>query len=314
MSVIGFLITRDVVRGGYPFLEAIHGALGLCDRIHVLDGESSDGTWHALAELREIVSAERLVLHRAPWQPRPRQHPLRAATNQLLEQIPSGPDDWRFHFQANEIVTPDCAVELATALQRHLRAALLRIPVTAVMGLDLVVRTRFRGRLFRSDPLVEAIGDAFDCGVDRRRLLGEPWLAPRMLWLRARTARVELAHPVLRFRAPLPDDYPAKLEARVRLESRGDRLREELEVARAALAAAHSGGLPIDAFWEQIWERNPYVRGDGGSEGPIPPERRLARLPAVLEPLRGAWSYDVERSLAALARREVPVPAYGCDG
>jgi hypothetical protein len=182
------------------------------------------------------------------------------------------------------------------------------------MGLDLVVRTRFRGRLFRSDPLVEAIGDAFDCGVDRRRLLGEPWLAPRMLWLRARTARVELAHPVLRFRAPLPDDYPAKLEARVRLEPRGDRLREELEVARAALAAAHSGGLPIDAFWEQIWERIPYVRGDGGSEGPIPPERRLARLPAVLEPLRGAWAYDVERSLAALARREVPVPAYGCDG
>jgi hypothetical protein len=34
----------------------------------------------------------------------------------------------------------------------------------------------------------------------------------------------------------------------------------------------------------------------------------------VLEPLRGAWAYDVERSLDALARREVPVPAYGCDG
>jgi hypothetical protein len=42
------MVTLDVVRQGYPSLEAARAALQVCDELVIADGWSTDGTWEAL--------------------------------------------------------------------------------------------------------------------------------------------------------------------------------------------------------------------------------------------------------------------------
>ena len=42
--ISGFMIVKDVLRQGYPFVEAIASALPICDEFLISDGYSTDGT------------------------------------------------------------------------------------------------------------------------------------------------------------------------------------------------------------------------------------------------------------------------------
>ncbi len=116
-EITGFVIVRDVVRNGYPFLEAIFTSLGLCRTIHVLDGESEDESWPSLTALREIVGRDRLVLHQEGWRARGRTHLLAAATNQLREKLSVPPGAWLWNFQANEVVAPATVSDIQQLIQ-----------------------------------------------------------------------------------------------------------------------------------------------------------------------------------------------------
>ena len=52
-SISGFMIVKDVVAQGYPFLEAITAALPVCDEFLISEGFSSDYTWDALQWLQQ---------------------------------------------------------------------------------------------------------------------------------------------------------------------------------------------------------------------------------------------------------------------
>ena len=52
MTISGFMIVKNVVCQGYPFLEAIVSALPVCDEFLISDGFSTDHTWDALQLLK----------------------------------------------------------------------------------------------------------------------------------------------------------------------------------------------------------------------------------------------------------------------
>jgi len=307
-DITGFLIVRDVVRNGYPFLEAIFASLGLCRTVHVLDGESADTTWASLTGLQDIVGSDRLVLNRAKWQTRGRTHILAAATNQLRAKLASPPGAWLWNFQANEIVAPKTASEIRFLLRQHREIDLFRLPFTTLMGFHYLAYTDYRGRLFRNLPRLVSIGDAYDCGFDLASCRRRPW---RLLWFlrnRRRWAPGHLAHPVLRLRAPFPEHYSVKMMTRASLNPWESGAAREAAAARATLEQIRA----VEGTLAEFWEQTPFARdADPFPKGPIPPERRVPELPPVLRHLSVLWRYDPELSLSALAGIAVPSPDVG---
>jgi glycosyltransferase involved in cell wall biosynthesis len=52
-TISGYTTTRNCIEQDYPFEECIQSMLQLCDEVCVVDGESTDGTWEKLLELKE---------------------------------------------------------------------------------------------------------------------------------------------------------------------------------------------------------------------------------------------------------------------
>jgi hypothetical protein len=304
-EITGFIIVRDVATNGYPFLEAIFASLELCTTIHVLDGDSQDETWPSLAALREIVGADRLVLHREGWRELGRAHLLAAATNQLRDKLPVPPGCWLWNFQANEVVASETVSEVRQLIRQHRDIDLFRLPFTTFMGFHYRAYTDFRGRLFRNLPELASIGDAYDCGFDLGACRRRPWRLARFVNRRRRRTQGYLAHPVLRFRAPFPEQYPTKLMTRARLNPWDPGATDEAQTAKATLDSVRAGNGSLKEFWERIG----FARqSDLSPTGPIPEERQVGKLPSVLHHLSESWRYDPKLSLAALGSMEVPSP------
>lgn len=124
MRVIGFMILRNGIKMDYPFREAILSALPLCEAFYVSVGQSADGTYEALAAMRE----SRLHLLRSEWNLSLRQGGVVLAeeTNKLLAQLP--PADWYLYLQADEVLHEADYPALREAMERW-------VTVPAVEGL-----------------------------------------------------------------------------------------------------------------------------------------------------------------------------------
>ena len=57
VTISGFMILKNAVSQGYPFLEAIVAAFPICDEFLISDGYSSDETWEALQILERRYPA-----------------------------------------------------------------------------------------------------------------------------------------------------------------------------------------------------------------------------------------------------------------
>ena len=66
VTISGFMILKNAISQGYPFLEAIIAALPICDEFLVSDGNSQDGTWEALQFLHRRHS-DKILLFRDEW-------------------------------------------------------------------------------------------------------------------------------------------------------------------------------------------------------------------------------------------------------
>ena len=52
--ISGFMITKNVLEQGYPFVEAIASALPICDEFLISDGYSTDGTFEVLQRISRL--------------------------------------------------------------------------------------------------------------------------------------------------------------------------------------------------------------------------------------------------------------------
>jgi hypothetical protein len=65
VDLVVFSVIRNGITNGYPFVEAYGSWLGRADRIHVLDGESDDGTREVLDAIAAVDDS--FVVDSAPW-------------------------------------------------------------------------------------------------------------------------------------------------------------------------------------------------------------------------------------------------------
>jgi hypothetical protein len=303
-SISGFLIVRDGVRFGYPFLEAIRSALPVCDEIWVGDGGSSDGTWEALQTLATGEARVKLVQESWPagrdfgWT-------IRTASERLRRRCRG---TWSFYLQANEVVHEAAAPELRSLPARHPAASLFRLPFLSLLGRRQVFQLEFRRRLVRNQPAIQVRGDGFDLGYSPLAL---GLRAPRRL-LRYATQRegempVYLSRPVFRYRGLCPENYLRKTAARaewLRDRERAAAWRREHATAQALAESPAFAARDPEAFWRAL-------RGELVAHGAWPhteaemPSPEVDEQPALLAALPERWEYALQDSLDSLRSASV---------
>jgi len=63
--ISGFMIVKNVLEQGYPFVEAIASALPICEEFLISDGYSTDGTFETIEKISKLNS--KVKVFRQEW-------------------------------------------------------------------------------------------------------------------------------------------------------------------------------------------------------------------------------------------------------
>jgi len=156
-----FMIVRNALSQGYPFVEAIAQALPVCDKFLVSDGGSSDGTLEVLRRIEGVNSKVRVYVD--PWPGRGFAYDLRWATNTLLRRCDCS---YVFYIQANEVIHEDSWDYIRELPEMWPRAITFSLPFLLVYG-TIRFHEQYRLRMAKNLPYIEAIYDAWALGLKK---------------------------------------------------------------------------------------------------------------------------------------------------
>jgi hypothetical protein len=310
-EIAGFMVVRNGVRNGYPFLEAIRSALGLCDRVHVAEGFSEDETYAVLARAAQIEP--RLVLDRIPWQTRGGGGaPIRNALNALLARVDA---EWVFQVDANDILPPESVPYLRGLGARYPSRELFALPYRQFLG-RYWFNEEFRFRLARKKATIRVLWDGWTMGY---RLRAADYLDPKELrrlfrrtrfaWLQDRVAVdlpeewVHLERPIHHYYGLFPGPFLEKMRSKAWLQAnpRYHELSAEAEAMQGLVALYESTG-DDDAFFRGMLEHQQGLRAAGVPLNKEFPYRRFVPdegHPAIVRPLLGQRDYRPDPGILA---------------
>lgn len=303
MAISGFMVVRNVLSQGYPFIEAIAAALPICDEFLVSDGCSTDGTWDALQVLADSCPGK-IRLFQDEWQGSTQRGGVVATMTNVLK--PRCRFDYCLNIQANEIVHEASAAQIRDLPLLYPDAEMFRLPFLTLLGTGLSWHADFRRRLFKNTDYIVSKADGFDCGYEPRLLWRQPHKLYRYLLHRIGDQLIYLPRPVYRYRALFPKQYLTKLEEHCALYTRSTFIRRELEYARRIWAATGAHRSSPDEFWAAMGEFFDHAMWHECARGAAPKHvpRRLVPFPGdppqVMRRLAGKWEYDIDSSLNAL--------------
>ncbi|MEM4913476.1 MAG: hypothetical protein QW579_04680 [Desulfurococcaceae archaeon] len=159
VTITCFMIVRNVLRQGYPFVEAIAQALPVCDELLVSDGYSEDGTWDILVKISKLNP--KVKLYRDKWPGKSFAHDLRYATNVLRWRCKG---DYIFYIQANEVIHEDSWEYLRELPSKWSDMLTFTLPYIMFLG-TFKLYERYRLRMARNVDYIEAISDAWTLGL-----------------------------------------------------------------------------------------------------------------------------------------------------
>ena len=115
MKVSGFSVARNVIKFGYPAIEAITSILPICDEFFVNVGDSEDDT---LGLIKSINSPKIKIIQNV-WDPKMRKNGriLAYQTNLALKECTG---DWAFYIQADECVHEKYLPMIKENMEKHL--------------------------------------------------------------------------------------------------------------------------------------------------------------------------------------------------
>ncbi len=97
--ISGFMIVKDVLSQGYPFVEAIASALPICDEFLISDGNSKDGTYDVIQKIAGLNP--KVKVYQIRWPDKKDSTLLADVTNELR---PKCRFEYILSVQANEII------------------------------------------------------------------------------------------------------------------------------------------------------------------------------------------------------------------
>jgi len=175
IMISGFMIVKDVLEQGYPFVEAIASALPICDEFLVSDGYSTDGTYEVLNKISNLNP--KVKVYRSKWPRKKNLTVLADVTNELRRKCHF---DYIFSVQANEIIH-----EKSVPFIKALPSMLPHVDTFSFPYIQLLntykFTEEFRLRFSKNLPEIVATRDAWTLAASRAFV--------RAKWLRS------LAHP-----------------------------------------------------------------------------------------------------------------------
>ncbi len=162
-----FMILRNVLSQGYPFIEAIAQALPVCDEMLLGDGGSTDGTLQVLRKLEQLNPKIRVYID--PWPGRGFAYDLRWATNKLMGRCRG---DYVLYIQANEVIHERSWEYLRSIPEIWPEAITFSLPFILLYR-TLKFHEQYRLRMARKLPFIEAIYDAWALGLKKSFMVKE---------------------------------------------------------------------------------------------------------------------------------------------
>jgi hypothetical protein len=220
--ISGFLIAKDVLKPGYPFVEAIAAALPICDEFLISDGFSTDGTYEIIEKIAELNN--KVKVFRQEWPKEKSLKVLGDVTNWLRAKCKY---DYIFSIQANEVVHEDSVKFIKALPEMCPETQTFSFPFIHFMR-NYKFSEEFRLRFSKNLPGIIAAGDAWSLGTSKKFVRSEALhdlKHPRELyrnlgrgiqWTYANTCQnplsraIYLPKPIFRYWALFPINYIEK--------------------------------------------------------------------------------------------------------
>ena len=159
--ISGFMIVKDVLKQGYPFVEAIASALPICDEFLISDGYSTDGSFEVLNRIAQLNSKVKVYQYR--WPEKKNITVLADVTNEVrgrchFEHI--------FSMQANEIIHEESAPLIKALPVMHPSVETFSLPCTEFVN-KYIANEEFRIRLSKNLDSIVSIQDAWSLGTSK---------------------------------------------------------------------------------------------------------------------------------------------------
>jgi glycosyltransferase involved in cell wall biosynthesis len=159
--ISGFMIVKDVLRQGYPFVEAIASALPICDEFLISDGYSTDGTYEVLNRIAGLNS--KVKVYRYRWPDKKNITVLADVTNEVRSKCRF---KYIFSVQANEIIHEESAPLIKALPDIHPSVDTFSLPCTQFVN-KYIANEEFRIRLSKNLDSIVAISDAWTLGPSK---------------------------------------------------------------------------------------------------------------------------------------------------
>ena len=159
--ISGFMIVKDVLKSGYPFVEAIASALPICDEFLISDGYSADGTFEIVQRISKLNKKVKIYRHK--WPATRKLEVLAEVTNSLRRECQY---DYIFYVQANEIIHEESWKFIKALPEMRPEVHTFSFPYLQLVE-SYKWTEEFRLRFSRNLPGIIAIGDAWSLGPSR---------------------------------------------------------------------------------------------------------------------------------------------------
>lgn len=180
--ISGFMIVRDVLSQGYPFVEAIASALPICDEFLISDGYSTDGTYEVVQKISNLNP--KVKVYRQNWPDKKDINMLADITNELRDKCRF---QYIFSVQANEIIHEQSVQFIKALPQMFPNVESFSFPYIQLLN-KYKLTEEFRLRFAKNLPSIVAVGDAWTLGtsktfdrIKKLRCLAKPYRIPRYI-------------------------------------------------------------------------------------------------------------------------------------
>lgn len=307
IKISGFLVLKNAVIQGYPFIEAILSALPVCDEFLIADGYSSDDTWNALQAIMEKFPGK-IKLFRDKWEGNTNMSQIVAQMTNKLRRRCQG--EYCFSIQANEIIHEDTIEEIKAIPELYPQTEIFFLPFYHYFGRSNLFQIDYRKRFFKNLPHIISRADGTHVGYDNLYLLLHPKILLSYLLNRSGEKVFYLSKPIHRYNALFPKNYFNKIKARYEI-FKDKKYRETIDftykMAEKAWEKHRPGSSTPEAYWDEYVElilsqhKNDAVIRNNLSAHII---KRPQKSPSLVQHLFDRWEYNLTDSLKLLERIE----------
>lgn len=222
--ISGFMVIKDVIKQGYPFVEALASVLPLCDEFFLAEGYSTDGTYEVAKKIAALNSKVKLI--RQEWPAKKSMAIIGQVTNELRRKCAG---TYIFSIQANEVIHERSLDYLKALPEMYPEVQTFSLPFLHLLW-NYKYYEEYRLRFAKNHPGIIAIGDAWALGPSKsfiryeaRKSLKNPrqlfrYIGRGIEWTYANSCitpnsrAVYPPTPVFRYWALFPHNYIQKCE------------------------------------------------------------------------------------------------------